>query len=169
MPKDRKITKPNRTKPPRQDNPKKPISLLKAVPKNDESKKTVKKPTKSIKSIKSILSTKKSKQHPRAVKPDSPRKPLIAAKAHNAPRQPVALASLHDCYLHTHLKKLSRRAQLRRAGAGTLRILHHHTTLRVFDEICRACNAIAKYKRKKTITRALLLESCSAIGLAIAH
>ena len=166
MPKDRKSSKSNRTKPPRQDNPKKPISLLKAVTQNDESKKTVKKP---IKSIKSILSTKKSKQHPRAIKSDSPRKPLLAAKAHDAPRQPVALASLHDCYLHTHLKKLSRRAQLRRAGAGTLGILHRHTTLRVFDEICRACNAIAKYKRKKTITRALLLESCSAIGLAIAH
>lgn len=163
MPKGRKITKQNPNKPLRQHNSKKSAPTPPADMPSPEPPKTAKK------TLKSPPSTAKSKQKLRAIKPDSPRKPLVAAKASDAPRQPVVLASLHDCYLHTHLKKLSRRAQLRRAGAGTLGILHRHTTLRVFDEICRACNAIAKYKRKKTITRALLLESCSALGLAIAH
>jgi len=94
---------------------------------------------------------------------------VVAAKASTTVRQPVAMPTLHDCYLHTHLKKLSRRAQLRRAGTDTLGLLHRHTTLRVFDEICRACKAIVKYQRKKTITKAVLLQACNALGLAIAH
>jgi hypothetical protein len=94
---------------------------------------------------------------------------IVAAKASTTVRQPVAMPTLHDCYLHTHLKKLSRRAQLRRAGTDTLGLLHRHTTLRVFDEICRACKAIVKYQRKKTITKAVLLQACNALGLAIAH
>jgi hypothetical protein len=65
---------------------------------------------------------------------------VVAAKASTTVRQPVAMPTLHDCYLHTHLKKLSRRAQLkacttfgslrkceRRSGICTSRILGVHS------------------------------------------
>jgi hypothetical protein len=163
MTKSKKATNSKPNKPLRSLKPKKVVSPPQPDPPSPILPKTI------ARTVQPPPSAKKTKSQARAIKTVSAHKPLIAAKASNTTRQPVALASLHDCYLHTHLKKLSRRAQLRRAGTSTLSLLHRHTTLRVFDEICRACNAIVRYQRKKTITRAILLEACSALGLAIAH
>jgi len=163
MTKSKKVNKSKQNKPLRSLKPKKVVSPPQPDPPSPILPKTI------ARTVQPPPSAKKTKSQARAIKTVSAHKPLIAAKASNTTRQPVALASLHDCYLHTHLKKLSRRAQLRRAGTSTLSLLHRHTTLRVFDEICRACNAIVRYQRKKTITRAILLEACSALGLAIAH
>ena len=83
-------------------------------------------------------------------------------------RQPLALGSAVDCYLHTDLKRISRRSQLRRAGPKALLLLHTHSTLRVFDAICNGCNMIALHQGKKTITKAIVLQSCESNGITVA-
>ena len=84
-----------------------------------------------------------------------------------ASRQPAALPNECTVYRHTHLRQLSRRAQLRRAGRETLELLHARTTAKVFESLIRACHTITLHQKKKTFTRAILMQACAATGLNV--
>ena len=82
-------------------------------------------------------------------------------------RQPSSLPDKYVIYRHTHLRQLSRRAQLRRAGKQTLELLHARTTQKVFDALIDACRTITIHQNKKTFTRATIKQACAAIGLNV--
>ena len=82
-------------------------------------------------------------------------------------RQPSSLPDNYVIYRHTHLRQLSRRAQLRRAGRQTLELLHARTTQKVFDALIDACQTITIHQNKKTFTRATIKQACTAIGLNV--
>lgn len=141
----------------------KPASDQKGAKASKTPKKSISKAKRTTPEVKKTMGGKsnlsKSKQ------PPTTSSPLLTRAVE---RQPLALGSELDCYLHTDLKRISRRAQLRRAGPKALLLLHTHSTLPVFDAICGGCNMIALHQGKKTITRAIVLQSCESNGITIA-
>ena len=157
MPKTPKTSKQMKTMPVKKT-PNTPSVSTKSILKRVDAKATVKRPTEETQEEEQQDAQSDEKRNFTEIETSNLSKSL---------RQPSSLPDKYVIYRHTHLRQLSRRAQLRRAGKQTLELLHARTTQKVFDALIDACRTITIHQNKKTFTRATIKQACAAIGLNV--